>query len=178
VPSPIGHALAGLAVAWAAGRRASASPSLAQGSTATVLAWWCVFLALLPDADLLWPLIHRRITHSVTAGIAVLIIAAAVTRWVTGRTSWRAAVVCSLAYSSHLLLDWLGTDPNPPHGIRLLWPFSAEWFIADHPIFPPTERRAPISATTILINLRAVFFEVGSLGLVLGAIWAVRRRRP
>jgi hypothetical protein len=141
------------------------------------LAWWCAGLALLPDLDLLFPLLHRRATHSITAALLVLIIAAGVTRWVTGRINWRTAVVCALAYSSHLLLDWLGADPNPPHGIRLLWPFSTEWFIADRTFFPPTERRAPISTATILINLRAAVFELVTLGLVAGAIWAVRRRR-
>jgi membrane-bound metal-dependent hydrolase YbcI (DUF457 family) len=141
------------------------------------MAWWCIFLAILPDADLLWPLLHRRVTHSLGAALVVFIIAIAVTRWVTGRVSLRPAALCFLAYSSHLLLDWLGTDPNPPYGIRLLWPLSGEWFIADWQIFPPTERRAPLSLSTLIINLRAALFELASLGAVVAALWTVRRRR-
>jgi membrane-bound metal-dependent hydrolase YbcI (DUF457 family) len=175
MPSPIGHALAGLAVAWIAPPSTAARDQGASRSTA--LAWGCILLALLPDADLLWPLLHRRVTHSLTAAVAVFIIAAGVTRWVTGRVDWRTTSLCGLAYSSHLLLDWLGADPNPPHGIRLLWPFSTEWFIADWSIFPPTERRSPLSSTTLLINARAALFECASVGLVVAALWTLRRKR-
>jgi membrane-bound metal-dependent hydrolase YbcI (DUF457 family) len=177
MPSPIGHALAGLAVASLAPHATSTARPDRQASRSTSLAWWCLFLALLPDADLLWPLLHRRVTHSVTAAVAVFIIAAGVTRWVTGRITWRTAFLCGLAYGSHLLLDWLGADPNPPYGIRLLWPFSNEWFIADWPIFPPTERRSLLSWTTFMINARAALFECASVGLVVAALWSLRRKR-
>ena len=38
--------------------------------------------------------------------------------------SARLALATGLAYATHTLLDWLGTDASPPIGIMALWPFS------------------------------------------------------
>jgi membrane-bound metal-dependent hydrolase YbcI (DUF457 family) len=129
----------------------------------------CMALGAAADADLLYASIHRTMTHSVTAAALVVIVAAAVTGWVTGKVEWRIALACGAAYGSHLLLDWLGEDPNPPAGIQLLWPFSDRWFIAPWTIFLRTERDTILSARSIGTNLKAIGLEV----LILGPIVAV-----
>jgi membrane-bound metal-dependent hydrolase YbcI (DUF457 family) len=176
MPSPIGHALGGVAAAWSA-EHLPASPSGQEscGRISTALTLVCAVLAAAPDLDLLVPGFHRTVTHSVAAAVLVMIIAAGVTGWVTRRNRsclwdvWRIAGICGLAYASHILLDWLGTDPNPPFGIQALWPFSHQWFIAGWTIFPVTERRSFFSWAALATNTKAVAVEVIILGpLVLG----------
>src|SRR5262245_36777957 len=80
MPSPIGHALAGVAVALTV-----AHPSARQRFWRFLtrpLTLFAVALATLPDADLFVPGFHRTATHSLTATALVTIIAIAVTRWV------------------------------------------------------------------------------------------------
>ena len=50
------------------------------------------------------------------------------------------AAAMTLAYGSHTLLDWLGTDSSPPIGIMALWPFSREYYMAPVPIIEPVSR--------------------------------------
>src|SRR5262245_34111858 len=109
MPSPIGHAIAGVAVAWggdAVDRRASSVRLVSV----------CAVLAAASDLDLLFPRAHRTYTHSVVAILIVFIVAASVTGGVThlrasrygGQARWRTALICCAAYASHPLLDWLG----------------------------------------------------------------------
>jgi inner membrane protein len=185
MPSPIGHALGGVAAAWSAERlprlkgptgtppRTHIGTSPTHISTSLTLV--CAALAVLPDVDLLYPPIHRTVTHSIGAVLLVTIIAAGVTGWVTGRIDWRTAFICGLAYASHIFLDWLGVDPSPPFGIQALWPFSHQWLIAPWQIFPGTERREFLSAAAILTNLKAMAVETVILGPVVALLWWRRR---
>jgi membrane-bound metal-dependent hydrolase YbcI (DUF457 family) len=188
MPSPIGHALAGAAIAWGAERRTAAAIGASAGTSAPRLqrADWtltlvCAGLAAVPDADLLVSGLHRTVTHSVLAAGLVTILAAGVTGWVTGRIRWGVAAVCGAAYASHLLLDWLGADPNLPSGIQLLWP-DRRWFIAPLTIFPGTERRHLFTLASIATNVKAAAVEcavLGPIAVVLGRerLRAVFRRR-
>jgi inner membrane protein len=174
MPSPIGHALAGVAVAWVVeSTRSQRTPP----TTVSLLTVACATLAVLPDIDLLYMPLHRMATHSVTATLFITIVAAAVTGWVTGRVSWRVALACGAAYSTHLLLDWVGDDASAPYGIQPFWPFSAEWFISPWTLFAGTERRDPLSSRALLINLRALVLEIAILGPVVVALWFRRKRR-
>ena len=136
-------------------------------------------LAALPDLDLVYPPIHRAFTHSVGSVILVTIIGAVVTGWVTGRRSIGFGALCGVAWASHLLLDWLGVDPNPPSGIKALWPFSDGWFISSLQIFPGTERRQVFTAAAFATNFYAVAIEIAILAPVVVALWAgaASRRR-
>jgi membrane-bound metal-dependent hydrolase YbcI (DUF457 family) len=184
MPSPIGHALAGVAVAWSAdlvdGRRSS--PRLVAA---------CGALAMLPDADLLIPGTHRMATHSLAAAVSVFIIAASVTAKVTsvsdgvrhrGKSATvsdtvrhlRSPVILSLAYASHLLLDWLGADFFPPRGIQLLWPFSDRWMISGWDIFRQTARRQFLTAPIIRQNALAVAQELAILLPIVLVLWLIR----
>jgi membrane-bound metal-dependent hydrolase YbcI (DUF457 family) len=182
MPSPLGHALGGIAAAWAIdlvpGCRAwrTASPTASfydrAGGLVTVA---CASLAAVPDADLLFG-IHRTGTHSLSAALVVTIVAAAVTGWVTaGRAPVRrVALMCGAAYASHLLLDWLAMDPFAPSGIQLLWPFSREWFISGWDLFPQTERYRVLSAAAFRVNLNAFAWETAILLPVVVLLWSVR----
>jgi membrane-bound metal-dependent hydrolase YbcI (DUF457 family) len=226
MPSPIGHALAGVAVAWSAGRLAQ--PATAARRVSVRFTALCAALAMAPDLDLLIQPTHRTVTHSVGAVALVFIVAIAVTGWVrrgrvglvgqvgqvgqkgrvgqagqgevvqvgaaaararkegqdgqerqgareaqhrrATRVDWGVAFVCTAAYASHLLLDWLGSDPSWPTGIQALWPFSHRWFISGWNLFPYIERREMLSSTSIIINTKAIAGEVAILGPVVGVL--------
>jgi len=171
MPSPVGHALAGISVVYAAdliGRRRSPRHLTAI----------CAGLAMLPDADLLFPGTHRTVSHSVTA-VAITFIVAMV---VTGKVNQVArrlqpsvtATICGIAYATHLLLDWLGADNFPPYGIQLLWPWSDRWFISNLDVFRQTARRYFLTAPIIRQNLVAVAQELAILLPIVVALWLVR----
>jgi len=174
MPSPIAHALGGVAVAWLADLmpgRPAARPETSAGGWRVALA--CAGLAAVPDADLLLPIAHRVITHSFVAVAAVglsMIIAAAV----TGKVTARIALTCTAAYASHLLLDWLQHDPTAPHGLQLLWPFSSTWFVSGWNVFLPTERRHFLAWETMKKNAVALTQELAILVPVVLALWLVR----
>ena len=164
MPSPIGHALAGCAVVWGADlidRRPSPSRL-----TAT-----CAVLATVPDLDLFVSHTHRSATHSLTAVLLVLIIAAAVTGKVT---RWRVALICAAAYGTHLLLDWLAADHSAPAGIQLFWPFSRRFFISGWELFDQTERRHLFAPATIDQNAREIAKELALLAPIAFGLWLIR----
>jgi membrane-bound metal-dependent hydrolase YbcI (DUF457 family) len=179
MPSPIGHALAGLAVAWAAdlvpGNRAwRAAPQGAswfrRAGNGLTLA--CVGLAAAPDLDHLF-VAHRTITHSIGAVTAVGLVAAAFAAN-AHRPIARIAAMCAAAYSTHLLLDWLGVDMYPPRGLQIAWPFSREWFISGLDVFRQTARQELLTPPIILKNFLAIVQEIAMLGPVVLALWLVR----
>jgi membrane-bound metal-dependent hydrolase YbcI (DUF457 family) len=195
--------MAGVAAAWIAdlfpGARAwRTAPSSASwyeraGGALTV---GCAGLAMLPDVDLLWlplsPRSHRTMTHSVGAVMLVGLVAAILRKRKGSDTSatqisdgvrrvrplrgpvGRFALTCAAAYSTHLLLDWLGVDNFPPRGIRALWPFSDAWFISDLDLFWQTSRRQLATAAVIRLNLLAIVRETAILLPILVGLWLVR----
>ncbi|MBI4486726.1 MAG: metal-dependent hydrolase [Acidobacteria bacterium] len=167
MPSPIGHLVAGVAVAWTLDPRADRRLI----ATAAVL-------AALPDIDLALPFQHRTFTHSIVAVVAVTIIAAVVTRRVTNWPIWRVAAICGIAYGSHLLLDWLSADLSLPRGLQMLWPFSDRFYMSEWLVFALTERRDIFSMPSIVRNVRAVGQELAILGPILYAIWLIRVKAP
>jgi membrane-bound metal-dependent hydrolase YbcI (DUF457 family) len=179
MPSPIGHVLGGIAVAWAAdlvpGDRAwrtapaMASLYLRAGNGLTLL---CAGLGAAPDLDLAFAA-HRTVTHSIAAALVVGLLAAAVSGG-SGRPVTRIALMCAGAYGSHLLMDWLGVDRYPPRGIQLLWPINSEWYISDADIFRQTARLRIFTRGPMLTNVRAILQEIAILVPLLAALWLVR----
>ena len=139
MPSPVGHALGGVIVgaALAAVRQSHATerprgalavgPDCAAGVAAAAIA---------PDLDFLWGR-HNMETHSL--GAAVLA-ALAVLLWTRGR-GVRLAAIVGLAWASHVLFDWLGSDNTPPLGVMALWPLSNTFYFADAFVFDAISRR-------------------------------------
>jgi membrane-bound metal-dependent hydrolase YbcI (DUF457 family) len=172
MPSPIGHALGGVAIVWAADLAATRRETTGRAVTSPRMVAICAGLAMLPDADLLVPGWHRLATHSVTAAALVFIVAAVVTGKVT-----RDAVLCGLAYATHLLLDWMAADSYPPPGIQLFWPFSHAWFISGWDLFRQTARQRFLTAPIMRQNAVAVAQELAILLPVVAALWWLRQRR-
>lgn len=158
MPSPIGHALGGIAIGW------HVSPSQ-KLRTAAVLA----AVAIAPDLDLVFGT-HREISHSIGAALAAGLVAVVATR----SPRWGAAI--ALAWASHVLFDWLSNDTRPPIGVMALWPFTRDYYKASFEIFPPVSRKYWESRFWIY-NLRAVVMEMVILGpaCLLALRWRDRR---
>lgn len=159
MPSPIGHALGGIAIGWAAapGRNWRAAAVLA-----------CIAIA--PDLDLLAGN-HRSITHSVGAACVAGAVAWAVSR----RPRW--ALAACLAWASHVGLDWLSNDTRPPVGVMALWPATRDYYKAAIEIFPPVSRRYGESGFWVH-NIRAAVVECVILApVMLLALWVCRPTR-
>ena len=170
MPSPVGHALGGLALGWLA----SGQARIDRPIVAAVL---FAGLGAVPDVDILVEGTHRLYTHSIAAVAFVAALAALIPGRPLGLSRGRFAVACALAYGSHLLLDWMGDDRSVPIGIRALWPFTDTYFQSPLKWFPPVERRYWLPGFWTA-NLRAIGWEVLVLAPVAaGALWLGRRAR-
>src|SRR4051812_44374017 len=177
MPSPIGHAIAGVAIAWTAeavnSPRAHRESKRGDSNRGLTTALACAAVAMVPDLDLLLPLPHRTATHSLLTLVAGTILAIAVTGKV--RPSGRFIVLaCIAACASHLLLDWLAEDSTAPRGIQLLWPASRDWFISGLDLFRGTARREVFTAASMRTNALAIAQEIAILGPLAAAAWLVR----
>lgn len=122
MPSPVGHALVGGAIALGMVPRHNA------GRLRVALA--AAMVAIVPDVDFLPVLFadverglaHRGMTHSLGAALLVAMLMFGVLR----RSDIRVPAAISLAFASHGILDALTTlDGN---GVALLWPITdARW---------------------------------------------------
>ena len=178
--SPIGHALAGIAVAWGAdlvpGTRAwrIAPPGASWFERAgNGLTLACAVLAAAPDLDLFLGRFHRTMTHSLAA-VAVVAIVAALAATRARLPVTRVVIMCAGAWATHLLVDWLSADQSAPRGIQLLWPFDGRWFISGWDIFLGSERRELFSPPTLRRNVEAVAQEVAILTPIVIVLWLVR----
>jgi membrane-bound metal-dependent hydrolase YbcI (DUF457 family) len=179
MPSPIAHALAGVAVAWTAdlvpGDRAwrTASPDASWYQRAgNGLTGICAALGMAADLDLLRGG-HRTFTHSIGAVFFVTLFAAAMAVK-SRRPIARVTAMCAAAYATHILLDWLAEDPYFPYGIRALWPLSDRFYISGLHVFRQTARTFITSESAMLQNTRAIIQEIAILGPLVVALWLVR----
>ncbi len=172
MPSPLGHALAGLAIGWSAD--AIRRKPLRAGSYS--LAAVCGALAISPDFDFLYPPFHRMATHSLTAIVSIAIVALAWHRRTTTGARTTVVVACVLAYASHVLLDLLGGDTKVPAGIQLLWPFSDGWFISGVRVFRETYLRGFFEPSIIVSNTLAIARELLVIIPFAAVTFAWRRR--
>jgi membrane-bound metal-dependent hydrolase YbcI (DUF457 family) len=167
VPSPIGHALAGLTLGWAA------SPPPARPRAAWTQAAIFAALGAAPDLDLLIGR-HRAESHSIGAA-AIVATVAVVMHWPVARTNARTWLAVFLAWFSHPVLDALGTDKAAPLGILAWWPFSRDFFLTGWDVFLPIPRRW-IETGWAWQVLRAALREVLILAPIAGLTFWVRTR--
>ena len=153
MPSPVGHALGGIA----------AGTLLTDGSRRSVVV--LAILGAAADLDLLAGA-HRGPSHSVGAALLAAALALAVTR------SPRWSLATGLAWGSHVLLDWLGQDSWPPLGIPALWPFSHAYFQSPIVIFPAVSRQYWLGLRFVRLNATALGVE---LLLLLPIAWIACR---
>jgi hypothetical protein len=140
MPSPLGHALGGVAVGlllvpegsrlMPSGARVAATLPAARLLAVTALA------GALPDIDFLWGR-HNMETHSLGAAALAGLIALA---WTRGR-GWQVALAVSAAWATHVLFDCLGSDDTPPIGVMALWPLTSDFYLGDIGFFDAISRR-------------------------------------
>jgi membrane-bound metal-dependent hydrolase YbcI (DUF457 family) len=154
MPSPVGHALGGIAAGWwfTPEKSLRAAVLLAVAGAAA-------------DLDLLVAL-HRGPTHSLGAAALTFLIVALTTR------SLRWGSAASAAWASHVVLDWLSTDTTPPIGEMALWPLTRLYYESPLHLFPAISRRYWL-AEFWTYNLKALAIELAILGpitlIVIGA---------
>ena len=182
MPSPIGHAIAGITAGWLVAGAPTLQPKVAGTFPGKVSAtFWregALFgaLAALPDVDLLFGM-HSGPTHSLAAAAIVGLAACLLARPSAGLGRGRFAMACAAAYASHVLLDWLARDTTAPIGIMALWPFSHAHYESDLHIFGAISRRYYQGWRFVDQNVRAVCLELVILIPILVLITALRRRR-
>jgi membrane-bound metal-dependent hydrolase YbcI (DUF457 family) len=124
--------------------------------------------AIAPDVDFLWGR-HSQETHSFAAAILAGL---AVFAW---KRQPRLAVAVALAWTSHIVFDWLGSDTTPPLGVMALWPLSRDYYFAEAFFFEAISRRYWLD-NFVAHNLWAVTSEILILGPVLALAMALRWR--
>lgn len=158
MPSPLGHALGGIAASW------QLLPSEARRRHFFRAVAAVALLGVAPDFDLLVN-DHRGLAHSLGAALLAGILTLICSR----RLRWGAAV--SAAWGSHILLDWLGTDTRPPIGVMALWPLARNYFESSAHLFPAISRRYWLTEFWTY-NLKAAIVELCILGpLTLIVMW-------
>ena len=167
MPTPIGHALAGVAVAGI-GRGLAIPPR-----HVAILA----LCAAAPDLDLALRLFdgvnhHRGASHSLAAALIVGFAA-----FLLRKTGFDLPSAASMggAWASHVALDYLGLDTSPPSGEMALWPLSMGFYASPVPIFYDIPRSFSLGA--IRHNLLAVAIEIAILGPVAFLCWSRRTAR-
>ncbi|MGK7345831.1 MAG: metal-dependent hydrolase [Candidatus Nitrospinota bacterium M3_3B_026] len=178
MPTPLGHALAGLAV-YAASQNEN---PLALNKESAGWAALAIAASLAPDLDFIhisgqgltvsgmW---HHGVTHSIGFALAA---GAAVAFWarVRGRRdSLKIFGVVAGAWALHVLADLLNVDHYPENGIGLpaLWPFSDKFYIL--PVLPGVNRAAPFTAA----SLEALAIETALFGALALAALAWRTKK-
>jgi hypothetical protein len=159
VPSPVGHALGGAIVGVALGT---------FGTLGTPGTFVTLAAALAPDLDFLWGR-HNQETHSLGAA---LFAGLAVFAW---KRQPRLALAVTLAWASHVVFDWLGSDTTPPLGVMALWPISSDYYFSNAFFFEAISRRYWLD-NFVTHNLRAVAWEIVILGPLALFLWL--RRKP
>jgi hypothetical protein len=123
--------------------------------------------ALAPDVDLLFRFVdgrnhHNNETHSLGLAVLAAALALVVCRlWRQARPFHLAALV-GVAWASHVLLDYLNADTNPPIGIMALWPWSAQHYKIPWPILLDIGRT--LDWVTVRKNALAAAWEAALLG--------------
>ena len=172
MPSPVGHFIAGATAGWLVNAVPPAAASPADRVRIGVLFGT---LALLPDLDLLAGM-HSGPTHSLGATAIVGALAFGVARARGVVSPGRLALAFALAYVSHVLLDWLGSDDSPPLGIMALWPVSHDHFESDLHVFKAISRRYYLGWAVVQQNGIALIRELIILVPLLLMVWYWRVR--
>jgi membrane-bound metal-dependent hydrolase YbcI (DUF457 family) len=173
MPSPLAHGLAGLAVHVLVSRdRTALADPWRIGVTAGA--------ALIPDLDLAFKYVdgrnhHGNELHSIGFALLAGVASALAFRMLRWRAPASAGLAVFLAWSSHVLLDYLNVDTHPPIGILALWPFSQAYWKSPIPLFLDIGRT--LTWETVRHNAVAGAWECAVIVPVLLACWRYRSRQ-
>ena len=126
-------------------------------------------LAVAPDLDLLVGK-HSTYTHSFGAMTLVGVLV-----YILNNRKGGQALSATMAYGSHILLDWLGTDTSMPIGIMALWPLTNRFYQSNFFWFMAISRRFRASGF-LSYNLYAMSRELVLLGPLVVTIGMYRFR--
>lgn len=163
--SPVGHGLTGLA-----------GGLLLPASSVRARLWMIVLFVVSANAadfDFIPGFIindfnafHRGPTHS----FSFAIVWGALVWLIVRRFSKRPiliALVSSLFYASHLILDYFGSDTRAPFGVPLFWPISGDHFVHASPVFGGIKHGVPGDSLQTVIaqvfsphNFKALGLEI------------------
>jgi membrane-bound metal-dependent hydrolase YbcI (DUF457 family) len=172
MPSPVGHGLAGLTVHVLVSR---SDAELRDPRRLAVT----VGAALAPDVDLLFRFVdgrnhHNHETHSIgLALVAALLVG--LFAWARGWARPLAVGAASgLAWTSHVLLDYLNVDTSPPIGLMALWPFDDGFHKFPWPLFLDIGRK--LDWATLQHDAVAAAWEATVFVPLLLGVWWLRHR--
>jgi hypothetical protein len=173
LPSPVGHAIAGLCVHVACARDEGELLDLRR-------AGFVVGSALLPDVDLLFKLVdgrnhHQQETHSLGFALLWAFAALALARLSKYPRALALSCAAGLAWLSHVFLDYLNRDTNPPIGLMALWPLRDDYYKFPWPIFLDVGRS--LTWETFGKNALAAAWETVVLLPVFSLVWRIRSKR-
>ena len=143
--TPIGHGLAGYLV-----YRGSCGDIRKDKRT---LLWLCLFMSMAPDLDFVPGILlgqpalyHQGVSHSLAFSLLASFGLALV-------YSQRERILADwgrffMAYSSHLIIDFLAPDSRPPYGQPLFWPISSKYYLASFSLFRGVHHVGETSAST------------------------------
>jgi membrane-bound metal-dependent hydrolase YbcI (DUF457 family) len=159
MPTPVGHVLGALSV-----HLVTAEGEAARLDRARALA--VIAAAVAPDLDLLFKLVdgrnhHNNETHSIGAAAIAGLCAWAWARWRARVDAGRFGLAVAAGWFSHVVLDYVNKDTNPPIGIMALWPFSDAHYKLPWPLLRDVWRHFSLEAT--IHNLITVAWEVAVL---------------
>src|SRR5438552_14768209 len=106
MPTPVGHAIAGLTVGWCSQAISNKKSTLKADGLISGLVVACVAAAVAPDIDILFGS-HRTFTHSIGAAAIVGVATWLLRKRGTAPHPFFWAVAVTVAYATHILLDWL-----------------------------------------------------------------------
>ena len=156
MPSPLGHAIAGITAGLAVAPAPHDRPSWVRSIVLFAVAGTAADLDLLAGA-------HSGPTHglgaAVLAGVATFLFLAARSKHARASAA-QFALAVTAAYATHTLLDWLGTDTSPPIGIMGLWPFTHQYYESDLHLFAAVSRRYWLMPEFVYGNLRTIWREL------------------
>jgi membrane-bound metal-dependent hydrolase YbcI (DUF457 family) len=172
MPSPVGHALAGLTVHVLTARGRAERTSLGRAAL-------LVAAATAPDLDLLFRFVdgrnhHQAETHSIGAAALAALVVGAAARLLRRPRPAAIGLAAGAAWLSHVLLDYAGADTHPPIGILALWPFESGYHHCPWSLFLDIGRT--LEWATLRHDALAVGWEILVLGPLLLASWRLRAR--
>jgi membrane-bound metal-dependent hydrolase YbcI (DUF457 family) len=172
LPSPVAHGIAGFTLHVLLAREDRERLDVARAAV-------IVGAALAPDLDLLLRFVdgrnhHQGASHSVGAALLAAVVAAVLLRLTGSPRLLSLAAGVGLAWLSHVGLDYLSNDTNPPIGLMALWPLSSAYYKFPVPLFLDIGRS--LDWATLRSNLLAAAWESAVLGPALWLAWRLRRR--
>jgi inner membrane protein len=180
MPSPVGHALAGLVLV------AALAPK-ARGRATAAAAVLAVGASLAPDLDFLPGLLlddpgrfHHGASHSVGAAVLGAVAGYALARMLPrlGLRPAQAAVIAGLCVLGHAVLDLFAVDTSIPYGVMLWWPLDTRYVISPWTPFLDIQREQ--SGTAAFFRTLATWHNVQAMlieAIVFGPALAIARWR-